>query len=154
MILQGPLLLRLGTGFSSLASEDGMLCQAVLRVHILSWLSNSRTDARCQYLPIMVVFLSWGHFLKPLVPSALLFQISSLPLLLLQSAQIAHVPVTRAAHANSDPNATDLPLLPSGSLCLSWGRNEKQLLFLALPTLNSECPDYSMGSCNEDVRGG
>lgn len=68
------------------------------------------------------------------------------------SGQLAHVPVRRAACANSEPNATDLPPLPSEPL--SWERNEKQLIFPVLPTLNNECPNYSMGSCDEDVHGG
>lgn len=129
MIPLSPLYSRLGTGFNSLASKDGMSCQAVVRVHILSWLSNSKTDARCQHIPPWWgLFSSWGHFLQWLAPSAPLFQITSLPLLLSQSAQLAHIPVTRAAHVNFDLNATDLPLLSSGSLCLGGGmRNNPSL---------------------------
>lgn len=70
-----------------------------------------------------------------------------------ERGQLTHPPVTRAAHPSSVLNATDLPPLPSGSLYLCWGRSEKQL-FPALPTLKNECPDCSMGSCDEDVCGG
>lgn len=93
------------------------MCQAAVRAHTLSWLSSSRTDARCQHLPSGWVFF----FLVPLLTATG----AICPALTNQLHSSAAVTICPARSHSSDKSSS----CQFWCEChrLSWGRKEKQL---------------------------